>query len=626
LIPCLEACQIRCPQTQIPANVYLKTLKIAESFKKTKVYITLIAKALSRTAERRRRPTAIPAVLRVEFPGCEAQNVGLAERRNYIPPAVVLLLIVCFFVAGMAVIPYAGIQNDEVLFAAGIYSPQTVRDFVLVFHRPVATMLMTYLGALKAWIYSPIFALWTPSVYSLRVPVLVLGAFTIWLFYLLLSRILGRRAVVAGCALLATDSTYLYTTCFDWGPVLLQHILMVGGVLLVVRFHQTSSRVALGAGFFLFGLALWDKTLFGWTLAGMLLGLLAANPGALRRAISMKNLLVIVFCFGAGAYPLLRFNLRNSGETLRANVGWSAEPAVLRMKVGMLQHTLGGSGLLEYLSFGDGTVGARRPRTALEKASVELDEHRGDLRNGWLAYAMGAALLLLPAVWKTRARRPMIFALIVMAVVWSQMLFGVGVGGSVHHTVLLWPWPQFFAAAGLTEASRRLRRAGLPALVLVIALVSGSNVVVANIQFSQLIRNGGGLVWTDAVFGLSDYLPTVPAEHYVLLDWGLTEPLRLLHKGRMPLAWGGDYVLKDTLGEEDRRGFLTMIQATGNVYVSHTEPYQVFEGVNRRLDRLLEREGYRKQPLASIPDSNGRNIFEVFRIVKGPPAASSGRS
>jgi hypothetical protein len=91
----------------------------------------------------------------------------------------------------------------------------------------------------------------------------------------------------------------------------------------------------------------------------------------------------------------------------------------------------------------------------------------------------------------------------------------------------------------------------------------------------------------------------------------------------MPLAWGGDYVLKDTLGEDDRRRFLTMIQTTGNVYASHTDPYQIFEGVNQRLDRLLESEGYRKQPLALIPDTHGRQIFAVFRIIKGEPSKSA---
>jgi hypothetical protein len=289
------------------------------------------------------------------------------------------------------------------------------------------------------------------------------------------------------------------------------------------------------------------------------------------------------------------------------------------MKVDMLQRSLGGSGLLEYLSFVDGTEGARRPRTVLERFSVALDERTGDMREGWLAYAMGLAVLLLPAVWNTRARRPMVFALVLMAVVWGQMLFGAGVGGSVHHTVLLWPWPHLLAAAGLAEASRRLRRAGLPALILVVVLVCGSNVVAVEVQFSQLIRNGGGPVWTDAIFGLSEYLPKVPAGQYVLLDWGMLEPLRLLHKGHISPAWGGEFVMKETLGEDERRGFLTMAQTASNVYVSHTDPYQVFERVNPRLDLLLAREGYRKESLALIPDSNGRNIFAVFRIVKGQP-------
>ena len=104
------------------------------------------------------------------------QNVGLAERKNYIALVVVLMCMVCFFLAGMAVIPYAGIQNDEALFAAGIYSPETIRNSIRIFDHPIATMLMSYLGALKCWIYAPIFAVWQPSIYSLRVPVLVLGA------------------------------------------------------------------------------------------------------------------------------------------------------------------------------------------------------------------------------------------------------------------------------------------------------------------------------------------------------------------------------------------------------------------------------------------------------------------
>jgi hypothetical protein len=48
-------------------------------------------------------------VSRADFPGCEAADAGMDERKNYIPPAVVLMLILLFLLAVVAVVPYAGI-------------------------------------------------------------------------------------------------------------------------------------------------------------------------------------------------------------------------------------------------------------------------------------------------------------------------------------------------------------------------------------------------------------------------------------------------------------------------------------------------------------------------------------
>ena len=46
------------------------------------------------------------------------------------------------------------------------------------------------------------------------------------------------------------DSLYLLTTVFDWGPVALQHLLTVGGILLLVGFYQTGEppEARLGVG------------------------------------------------------------------------------------------------------------------------------------------------------------------------------------------------------------------------------------------------------------------------------------------------------------------------------------------------------------------------------------------
>src|SRR5437867_2358075 len=164
-----------------------------------------------------------------------------------------------FILIGMAFIPQAGIQNDEALFASGIYRQAGIAQGVKIFGHRIPLMLMSYLGALKSWVYAPIFRLWKPSVFSLRVPVILAAGVTIWLFWSLLRRISGYRAATVGCGLLASDTLFLITSCFDWDPVVLQHLLLVSGALCLVRFHQERNRPSLAAGFFLFGLALWDK-------------------------------------------------------------------------------------------------------------------------------------------------------------------------------------------------------------------------------------------------------------------------------------------------------------------------------------------------------------------------------
>jgi hypothetical protein len=203
-----------------------------------------------------------------------------------------------------------------------------------------------------------------------------------------------------------------------------------------------------------------------------------------------------------------------------------------------------------------------------------------------------------------------------MAVVWVQMLLGRGVGGSVHHTALLWPWPQFMIAAAFAQASRRFRRTGTATLVLATVLMCGKNALVANAQFSQLIRNGGSQSWTDAMFALSDHLPRVPSRQYVILDWGILQPLRLLHANRLPLVWATDPLLRGVASDEDKRQLLETFESPGAVFISHTDPHEVFAGVNPRLRQFMEQEGYRKDVLKVVRDTNGRDVFEVYRVVR----------
>src|SRR6266508_3507737 len=104
------------------------------------------------------------------------------------------LCVLTFVLVSFRFIPEAGVEDNEALVASGLYSHDGFAQNVDIFRHRIPVMLMSYVGALKSWAYAPIFTLWRPSAISLRVPAVLVGGFTIWLFSRLLQRLAGSRA------------------------------------------------------------------------------------------------------------------------------------------------------------------------------------------------------------------------------------------------------------------------------------------------------------------------------------------------------------------------------------------------------------------------------------------------
>ena len=518
-----------------------------------------------------------------------------------------------FVMIGMSLIPQAGIEDDEALFGSAIYHPEETAHSVKLFSHRIPLMQMSYLGSLKSWIYVPIFRRWKPSAASIRFPALVLGSVTIWLFWLLLRRIAGYRGATIGSILLATDTSFLMTTCFDWGPVVLQHLLLVSGVLCLLRFHQDRQRRFLAAGFFFFGLGLWDKALFAWILSGMAVATVVVFPKELWSSCRPRNLAVAVLAFCIGATPLIRYNVREKLATFRSNA--HLDNRELPGKVQQVFSALSGQALFGYIARNDPDGGnPRSPQTALERISVRISEIAGSPRNGFLGCGLLLALLLFPWLWFTPARRPISFALIAVTVGWLQMLFGKGTGGSLHHVILLWPFPTLIIAVAFAEAPRRLGPAGKPLIAVVVLFLATSSALVTNEYLARLVRNGPGVVWTDAVYSLSDHLRRVKPPVIYIDDWGINDTLNLLSRGTLQLRDGTSPLTNPQLSEEDRQVVLDRLAEPESIHVGRPDQLEMFKGVKSKLLALAAEAGYRRELLAEIPDRNGRAMFEVFRF------------
>jgi 4-amino-4-deoxy-L-arabinose transferase-like glycosyltransferase len=471
-------------------------------------------------------------------------------------------------------------------------------------------MMGSYLGTLKACIYKVVFLLFGPSIWSMRIPVLLAGAATVWLLFVLVRQIAGARAALAATALLATDAMFVMTTCMDWGPVAIQHLFLVSGLLLLWRFHQSGREMFLAAGFFVFGLALWDKALFSWALAGLAAGAVVAFPRALRLHCTRRNLAIAVVSLLIGATPLVSYNIKQRLETLRGNAEFSSQG--FSQKASELWGTLEGVSLFGYMVRNEPPPEPAPPSNRMEGLSVRLSGAFGQRHTGFLPYACILALAFLPWLWHTPARKVMVFSLIFMVVVWLQMAFTKGAGGGAHHVVLLWPFPHLLAAVGLAEGSRTLGRAGLPALVAVLIAVCGSGLVVLNQYLAQAAVNGTTTIWTDAIDPLSIYLRSSPARHMYVADWGIINSLRILNGGELPLDLAPAELAPDP---NSRASAVKALVAEDAVFIAHTSGNEIFPGVNARTDALVQPAGYHPEVVKLIADRNHRPVFQVYRYV-----------
>jgi len=517
-----------------------------------------------------------------------------------------------FLLSGSAFIGRLGVEADEALPAGPLYQPKYWYYAWHFGHARIPLMHMSYLGTLKTWIWDPIFHNWGTGVWALRFPALLAGAASIWIFYRFLRATVGARAAVIGCIVLAADSQYLLTTAFDWGPVALQHLSICAGLLALVKFHQSRKSVWLAAGFLLLGLAVWDKLLAEWMLSGLAIAALATLPRQIRAVWSGRRLAIAAAAFLAGALPVTLSCVHDHFAAFRDNAGRTLDE--LPVKIVILERTVDGEGLFGYMfAEDDQTPTPRAAASWPERLSYGVAERFGHPRRSLQLWACLLALALAPLA-RGRDLRAILFALVAMAVAWIQMATTRGAGGSVHHTILLWPLPATIVAVSFAAASRRLGRAGIPAVAVVLALMAGSAALVTNEYYRASVRNGGGPTWSDAIFPLEEDLAAAHPAAIYCADWNILESLRLLGRGALPLQSEMDQTPVPDISQGDRDGLLAAIAAPDAVWVTHVRGAEIFSAIRPRLDGFAADAGFDHRELRVIADAHGRPTFEIFRF------------
>lgn len=514
---------------------------------------------------------------------------------------------------GLVFLPFPGAQYDEVLFSSAIYAPDTIEYAMKTRFGFIPVMLISYAGTLKAAIYTPLLAWFGAGHLTLRLPVLLIAAFSVGLFFLAARRLAGTRAALLAGLLLATDAVYLLTSVFDWGPVAVQHLLFAGGLYAGVRFRETPRARWLFLMAFCAGVALWDKAIIIWLLAGFgVSALLVLRREVVAVARSRRLAAAAVLGFMLGAAPFLYYNKLHPLRTFTSSAEMDRQPAL--QKIVALDRTLDGSGLFGYLVRED-PEGFPQGLKTWEKAPLWLNGKLRGPRQSIQHLVLLGAFVGLALLWFGEWRRTGLFLALAALVGWLLMLVTRNAGGALHHTILLWPIPQLLLALTLAELLRRWPgRIGKAAMgiVLVAALNNGLQL---NHYLAHFIACGPAWFWTDAIRPLAHEAGRMEGRRFFAADWGISQQLEYYSKGRIALHRAGDGILLTLEEDAGSAPYLERALADeSTLFLTHTEGREVFPNVRAKLLTFAAGQGYKHTLVKTIHDRHGAPLFEIHEF------------
>jgi len=443
-----------------------------------------------------------------------------------VPCALALAGVAFFCLTAFASLSRPGLYYDEAIFInAALGAEYPDQSFVNSRFVGVPTTIMPYIGALKSWLYAPIFGAFGVSPTSIRIPALLIALTAILLAFLLARRLFGPWIAGLFAVVLATDPTYLTMTRVDWGPVALASLLRVGALAAYFALLRT------------------QRVRFAWLLCGLLV-------------LGLFNKLDYGFFIVGLASAAILVHRRQLAAIARGRLRSVAQPAIaLVVLLGLLAVTIVLPARNVQVAQTPAPLGERLEyRWSLFEQTFEgsapfhvvtgrqLDPVTpAPLVLAGLAGALLIAVLLTP-VLRTRVQREQVRTAAFLLALTAGMIVCIVATREVsgpHHIIQLWPLPQLLAAAFVSLAAGARPRAARIIVtcvaVGVLAWLTVSQVWVSR-EFASTFKSDHGFAptWTLEIYDLTSVVRRRADEvdEIITADWGIGTQVFALSEDR----------------------------------------------------------------------------------------------
>lgn len=190
------------------------------------------------------------------------------SKLNYL----VLVLIGFYFLLSIIKIEHPGVNNDQLMFVnTATLNPD---NFFLwkSFHK-IPVMVFPYIGALKSYLYMPVFYLFGVNIWSIRLPQIILICITWFILYKALNLAFNKKLALVTILFLSLDPSIIAYSKIDQGPTVLEFFFKVLTIYLFFLFTKTKKRIFFLAIFLSLALGIFNKLNFIWFVNAFLVSI-----------------------------------------------------------------------------------------------------------------------------------------------------------------------------------------------------------------------------------------------------------------------------------------------------------------------------------------------------------------
>jgi 4-amino-4-deoxy-L-arabinose transferase-like glycosyltransferase len=511
----------------------------------------------------------------------------------------------CLAYVGLACykISSPGVQYDELLFVNAASAERVDNAFIFREIYGVPVLLMTYIGALKSYIYYPIFKLVGVTVWSIRLPAILVTVLSLLLIHKITIKIFALPIATLSLFFLVIDPSFIFYTKLDVGPNVLELFLKTASIFLFYRyFVEKKSWSNLLFGLILLGLGLFNKLNFIWFINAFYGALIIINAKKIRQHFIDKDfgnlhayLMVAVAYFVYLGYFFLVLFTFNLEDKVQININLHAEVVITNINA-----------LFDGSSFYNYIYGEIRQMFATSYI--------------WYLYS---AVILIGLMVNVTGRHEFIIKhkrwyLYIWLFLFFELIqiFATSTAIAPWHVFTLYPFFTILIAYSMYSAclvifkDNRTKR-----LILVISIIVAISIHQA-FTMEQYFRILGkptrDIAWSGKIYDLIAFTKNRD-EKFVTVDWGLHNALIAFDHKKDKYYEIAYFLSKKLSVNEEEYIDKSFLSAAGILFIAHPEGRQVFPGYRESFNKLILQRNLVVHKEKVFYDESG-TIYEIFSL------------